>query len=583
MIYIHERMFAKAKTIIQQDLQMINKYSNKDNVIFFSLNNLLAQIETSYGNLTDAKHILLGIIKGLSHINPDHNNLVEYYYNLSTIYRIQGDFDSAVICIDKALNITELNRNKYHPFRIKLYSALASTRDGQGLQKEGKELFEKSQILLQESLIQNFTFLTESQKSDFYDVLAENYNQFLDFVSNNYHSFPDLIGQVFDMQSFVKGLLLNSTLNLKSIIQDRPDLKSVFNEWIDNKELLAKLVYGGSNSSGFKMDSIMEVSNTLEKQLSLKSNAFMQYINDRKFQGWQQIRSKLKDNEAFVMLIRLPYSQFGKMDSMVYCAVVLTREMKEHPALVMFPQSDRFDNEFYNAYLGKIKQGYNVDNEYTDLLSYQRFWKPVETYIKDKQNVYLLPEGVYHLINIGALQISPEVFLEDSHDFITIHSLSDFKTEPKNDERDINLVALFGDPEFDLLKQTQNSRNPEQIKRDDNRLINLPGTRNEVQALNSLFRQKKWQTRVFLSADATEKNLKSIKDPTILVISTHGFWVDDQPDSLKKWPNAGFQKNIQELRYSFIRPMLNSGLYLSGAQNTLDNTERKMFEQMMVY
>jgi len=73
----------------------------------------------------------------------------------------------------------------------------------------------------------------------------------------------------------------------------------------------------------------------------------------------------------------------------------------------------------------------------------------------------------------------------------------------------------------------------------------LPGTKAEAKAIKSTFAEG--ATTEYLQDSATEKNLIKIKEPNILHIATHGFFIND--DTI---PN----------------PMLKSGIVLTGANKS---------------
>jgi CHAT domain-containing protein len=69
---------------------------------------------------------------------------------------------------------------------------------------------------------------------------------------------------------------------------------------------------------------------------------------------------------------------------------------------------------------------------------------------------------------------------------------------------------------------------------------------NNVQAH---LQKRQYQTQVFLAENASEENLKQVRNPKILHISTHGFFIDKKSDN------------------THISPMLRSGLLFAGVSD----------------
>jgi CHAT domain-containing protein len=202
---------------------------------------------------------------------------------------------------------------------------------------------------------------------------------------------------------------------------------------------------------------------------------------------------------------------------------------------------------------------------------------PVEKLISDKKTIYLLPDGVFHLINIGALQNRIDSYLMDQHDFITLSSVSDFKAGRISKSNGPSQAVLFGNPRFNLTTNSSTALSSSEARNNSIELSKLPGTNVEVRAINELLREHRWSTKLYTDANATESNLKSKCSANVLLISTHGFYGGGArlvPDLETESQRAG---STPDYSNSLVKPMLNSGLYLAGAQNSLNVKERPLF------
>ncbi len=88
----------------------------------------------------------------------------------------------------------------------------------------------------------------------------------------------------------------------------------------------------------------------------------------------------------------------------------------------------------------------------------------------------------------------------------------------------------------------------------------IPGTANEVEAIEAVFRQKGWQTRLLRGGQATEAELRAVvPGANIVHLATHGFFMREF--------NVGSEARISN-------PMYRGWLALAGANATLRGWER---------
>jgi CHAT domain-containing protein len=576
-IYSSKNELDKARQYADEAYSIINQALAHESKLHFTTLAQLANIEDLSGNTPKAKSLYLQAINILTKINPEHYTLPVYYINLADIYSTEKSLDSAAFWLKKGLSISKSSLRRIHPYQIGCQSGLATVLGTQGKLDEAKALFETSQKQIKETLVANFGFLTENQQSDFFKELYLDYTRYLTFVSANYKKHPDLIDQAFDMQLFIKGLMLNSSKSLKNKVSKNAELLAMYEQWVAYKEMIAKSIVSGKKSTIPNVDSLVSLSNELEKKLIKSSGAFEQYISKMGNLGFKQVQSKLNPNEAFVALIRFPVSETKSSDSIIYFALVLTSETKQHPLLVVLPDGNNLDGGYYSEYIEKIRQGRNIDAQYEDQESYNRYWKPIEKLVSGKKNIYLLPDGTYHLINIGALQDSKNSYLIDKHDFIILSSINDFKSGSINNPKGIHKAMLFGDPTFNLGNPSQPSVPGSGSRNSSIELGSLPGTRIEVELIESLFKEHQWNAKAFTGINASESNLKIKSSPNVLLISTHGFYGGGQQLAESQTTGTRQANANPKFAYSLIKPMLNSGLYLAGAQNSLNTSEKPLF------
>ena len=91
--------------------------------------------------------------------------------------------------------------------------------------------------------------------------------------------------------------------------------------------------------------------------------------------------------------------------------------------------------------------------------------------------------------------------------------------------------------------------------RSNSLLVLLPGTKKEVELIDSLYDISSIEREVFMSDQAIEEVVKELNNPKALHIATHGFFLDDPGPSTDR--ADGYVEN----------PLLRSGLIMAGANS----------------
>ena len=123
-------------------------------------------------------------------------------------------------------------------------------------------------------LIENyFPTLSESEKELFYSRLKNNFDFYNSFCVEHFREDPSLVGDVFNMQLSTKALLLNSAAKWKQRIRASGDKKlfGMYSQWESNHVILAKLYKDANPKDKHMLDSLDQVTNALEKDLSKRS------------------------------------------------------------------------------------------------------------------------------------------------------------------------------------------------------------------------------------------------------------------------------------------------------------------------
>jgi len=148
-------------------------------------------------------------------------------------------------------------------------------------------------------------------------------------------------------------------------------------------------------------------------------------------------------------------------------------------------------------------------------------------------------------------------------------------------------AALFGDPTYQLSEAPGATVAKEQLagkgfsglsdyeseQRRTRTYEKLPGTAAEIATIQTILRKEGWTTESYLGVDALEAAVKTVNNPTVLHIATHGFFIPKKEQ--RKRERTRFQLTGQNQPSPYLtNPMLRSGLVLAGAQSYQNATEK---------
>jgi len=248
-----------------------------------------------------------------------------------------------------------------------------------------------------------------------------------------------------------------------------------------------------------------------------------------------------------------------------YVALLVTPE-SQNPTSVVMPNGDAMETRYAKFYRNAIT------HQVEDLYSYQIFWAPLKAAIGNARKVYFSPDGVYNTINPNTLY-NPDTkhYVLDDTELVLVSNTADIlhpsvRSSSKKavligfpDYNRAGPAAVKQPSEFILLKKDSAQR-----FMNGNTVTELPGTRAEVNAIESLLKPK-LDVLKYMAGDASEEKMKAMDAPQLLHIATHGFFLDDVSGGDED------QRSVTGVANSTLakNPLLRSGLLLAGAGKTI--------------
>ncbi|MGJ3235945.1 tetratricopeptide repeat protein [Marivirga sp.] len=491
-------------------------------------------------------------------------------YNLAVLYQKQGKHIKADSLFSK---VTKLRRDvlgESHPDYI-------FTLYGWGILKQVENEIDSAYALFNSSVNsylylfkEYFPSMSESEKSAFYHKVTPVFEAYKDFAIENYKTIPKLKKDLFDLQLTTKAMLLNASAKMRNKILNSGDqeLVTLFKNWQDKKEKAIQYYSYTKEeliAQNIDLEELETSINNMEKELSLQSNLFNAGFGSDII-NWKKLQQNLAPNTGVIELVRVKKSL--KNDSIIYAGLILTDTMEE-PEIAVLQEGRRIEKQYFNAYQNLIKF------KLMDKISYENLWEWVDQKIPEGlDKLFISPDGIYNKININTLYSENlNQYLLEKENIRIITSardlIKDRKSEgyaiPKMDEKELNTpslpsLVLIGSPDFSLGRSEDEmnltAQNVGLMRNFTGGIPALPGTKIEINAIDSMTRSNNWEVQKYLDQEANEILIDSLTAPNILHIATHGFFKTyDADKKISGVDNQGNEEN----------PLLRSGILLSGA------------------
>lgn len=510
---------------------------------------------------------------------------------LASLYYSMGKYSQAIELHQRSIEVIKEFLENSHPLYIQTINDLSFLYWASGKQVLAENYFDRSTKNYIEQFNRYFAFLSEQEKGFFYHDIRLFFDKYNSFILASAKKNPMLAIDMYNNQLATKALLFHTSQEIRKQVMQTEDkgLQSKYYDWIGMKEHLSKLYKlveeDDSEENSIMLDSLEEKTNSLEKEISLRielnKNKKASTIQDV---TWKDIQAKLAPNEAAIEIIRVqnfrPDSGGIFSNKVSYVALIITKATKKHPELIVIEDGKDLETKFLKYYRNSIQ------HKIKDEFSYLKFWKPIKDskYLQNTTKLYISCDGVYNQLNLNTL-IHPEtdktVFEE-----LDIHLLSNTKDVVRLKTENAVLKTqtspvLFGYPDYyksDIKKLDDKTKN---VTKDDTRhhvlhrtrgnhdfqdimrggqIVSLPGTKVEVEEVSNIFKANNKPVAIYMGEAANEQTLKSIENPSILHIATHGYFMPDVKDE----GNATISDTLVFESYS-ENPLTRSGIMLVGA------------------
>ncbi|MFN8210065.1 MAG: CHAT domain-containing tetratricopeptide repeat protein [Bacteroidales bacterium] len=475
----------------------------------------------------------------------------------------------------KATNIKKAV-GPYHPAYATMLKALIATYANVDDVKSVEELTLEYMDVIDHKTLQDFSFLSESEKELYYQIRLPDVYSFLSYSLTRKRLNPQITRYTYNNILLSKGLMLKSSTAMRLAIlnSNNKDLLQKYDKWIELQKEISTLYSTPVEMRTKDVSQLEKQATELERELVSSSLDFSDYRKGLQV-TWLDVKKSLKPDEAAIEFTDFKKKERDGGNAVIYCALVL-RSNSDSPEMVKL-----FTEEQLKSVLSKNESTtvFNINDIYgttarPDDRLYDLIWKPVEQYLQGVRSVYISPSGLLNKVSFPAISNGKNVYLCDQ-----------YRIEVKGSTGNVASGGIFAggsNPSALILGGIEYSASAN----DDPVWTYLKGTKDEGDAVDRILENGAVKVKYLSGSNATESFFKQYAAGySILHIATHGFFFND-PNEVRLVDNKkevefgqvtfrgatrGFGVN------SFVNnenPLMRSGLVLAGANDVWVKPEK---------
>jgi len=552
-----------------------------------SLNNL-GSANKSMENYTLAEQYLLEA-KGIREktLGKEHPHYAVSLSNLGEMYKSMGNYALAEQIYLEEKDILERILGKEHPRYANSLNNLGVMYTYMGDYIQALALKRKSNHLFKTLAIRNFMFLSEQQRSHYWDKMAYRFEASYSLSWLN----PTLESNClnYDNTLFTKGILLRTTNAVRASIYNSGDheLIAQFETLCRLRQQIAALRQSGSENEAF-IQNLEQEADTLDKSLIQKSSAFMELQADFTL-GWQDVRDHLQPNEVAIEFVS--FWLFDKEKTNRYAALILRSGMNAPEWVPLCEEGVLADIFARLTDRVALVEPEEKPKEQTKILYdeygpqlYAAIWQPMEEAktLEGVKTIYYAPSGLLHKLSFDAIPAADGKRLSDLYDMNLVSSTREVVYRHNKNTEKPESAAVYGGLLYDLPAgrmteeakpyQSQEAQTNTDLPKDiprsvrEERLEELHFTMLESTRIHDQLINSKIRTDLYVAARGNKESFKKLdkKKTGIIHLATHGFFIEDIKKDYEKKRQLEWLGNRKKV---YDNPLLRSGLALAGANN----------------
>lgn len=511
------------------------------------------------------------------------------------------DYKTAIALTLQALDVQTNILGPENGKNVRLLDNLAKYYFRTGRMDSVASYYHRAIELQTQQVRNNFSYQSTSQREQFWQEKNYLYKTAPLYVTTPEKASPELLTDIYNAQLFTKGILLNSEIDFRRLLQKSAD-KAVLDQYDELQSLRAELQQCYEANAGEGKSRIPELQRRIEKleyAIVRQCKEYGDFTQNLSLTADSILRT-MRPGEAAVEFLEADITYGGKPDRL-YIALILRPEWKAPHACRLFFRSDMEE------------LGYPAGTSVSELLSKPEWQNKIysddklgrlvwDNLIKETEgatHLYFAPTGVFYQWGIEYMPITEEG--KSISETMSISRLSSTKllaqrsdaTSPLGDGDAVIYGGLeYEDMSIELMYEYHNIEDDEVEDDEDYTLMlaleqqaadslaiadiaergasakNLIGAKEEAEAIERLLYNAGKEYTMYEGFSGTEESFKRLsgRNISLLHIATHGFsYPVEMKDSGKlDWLGSSASSGAMP-----ADPLCYSGLLFSGCNNKL--------------
>ncbi|MEW6207939.1 MAG: tetratricopeptide repeat protein [Acidobacteriota bacterium] len=565
--------YAKAEPLYIRALVILEKALGADHSLVATYLNNLALLYCSKGDCAKAEPFYTKALTiSEKALGAEHSLVAIALNNLAATYKEKGDYARAEPLYTRALAIYEEVFGAEHFLIATTLNNLAELYRAKGNYAKAIEVQTRANETDERDLILNLVSGSERQKIAYLNQTSHRVDLTLSlhiqFAPNNIDARRAAVAILLRRKGRALDAMTDSISNLRR--RASPEDQALLDQLALARSQHSNLINRGAGPEGFEryranLKAIEEREEQIENSISRRSTDFRAQLLPVTFTDVQ--RAVPTDAALVEFAAYRPYdAKTRKFGASRYAAYVLTNQGEpSHVDLGEAATIDKLIADWRNV----LRKGTSdIEREVKPLARQidERVMRPVRTLIGKTRRLLLSPDGLLNLIPFDVLVDENNRYLVETYSLSYLTSGRDL-LRLQSPKQSSQTALVFADPDFNnaatskagassnsaaaqksnsasadsLAQRTKAVTGPRLGNAQLEPLYQLSGSAEEGMELKKILTS----ATVLMKAEATESALKGASSPSILHISTHGAFLEDEP---KPEPDSATKRGL------FIRP-----------------------------
>ncbi|MEO5331395.1 MAG: tetratricopeptide repeat protein [Magnetococcus sp. YQC-5] len=462
-----------------------------------------------------------------STLGQDHPDTATAINNLAVLYHTQGRYGDAELLYQQALKIREKTLGTDHPETVLTSNNLGWIHVNKGDLQQAFTLFARNFRASNTFLERVMWGAGETTRQSYMSGQQEVVNGYLSLLNQMRTKETAWEASYYSLSR--KGVLLRIAAEINAVARSgkHPDLQAKAEALNAKKTELSHLLFTGSDNRK-RMDQLNQDVYQLEAELGSK----VQALGRAKIEvDPDKVLASLKSGQVLVDFLVFQERDLKTLQFKDHRLVAVLTDPQANPSIRLV-QLGAMD-----PVTSWVKRYRETMEESTDTRSmheqakklYTLLWKPLHPFLEGKELVYLVPDGVLHLLPFKAMMDEQGKYLGQTTRLVILSSARDIVLPSLSGEATQPVIVAAPDYSVGMQKApTKRGRQTGALRLSDIHFEFLPGTLQEGVGLSDQMRQHDAKPVLFTKASATERAVLNVKKPRILHLATHGFFLDTQ-------------------------------------------------------